>query len=458
MNQAFLERYRCPEIYADFRVSGEVSASPGFFRFGANTIGYGKLASGAPASNVISPLYDASQGAQISQLVCSIPFDPSDVVDSLRHERYAAGLHSNGKNGNLHALIRNAYYLMRPLLPVPVRRHLQRASLRGWEKIPFPSWPVDPSVERIFERLLALSLKAHRTDRLPFIWFWPDGYLSCAILTHDVETSTGLDFCPTLADIDDSYGMKASFQIVPEGCYTVTPDILQALRGRGFEINVHDFNHDGHLFRERTEFLYRASRINHYAEQFAAKGFRSGALYRNLDWYDAFSFSYDMSVPNVGHLDPQRGGCCTVMPYFVGNILELPLTTTQDYALFHFLGDYSIDLWQRQIDLIRQSHGLISFIIHPDYIIETRARNTFEALLTHLSCLRSEANVWTALPGEVDTWWRQRSKMKLVQEGGSWRIEGPGNGRARIAWGMLTDDHVSYMFEETPEGMSSCRR
>jgi hypothetical protein len=26
-------------------------------------------------------------------------------------------------------------------------------------------------------------------------------------------------------------------------------------------------------------------------------------------------FAYDMSIPNVAHLDPQRGGCCTIMPF-----------------------------------------------------------------------------------------------------------------------------------------------
>jgi hypothetical protein len=102
-------------------------------------------------------------------------------------------------------------------------------------------------------------------------------------------------------------------------------------------------------------------KINRYAKAFQAFGFRAGAMYRNLDWYEALEFSYDMSVPNVAHLDPQRGGCCTVMPYFIGNILELPLTTTQDYSLFHIIGDYSTKLWKQQIKLVLQKHGLISF-------------------------------------------------------------------------------------------------
>ena len=107
-------------------------------------------------------------------------------------------------------------------------------------------------------------------------------------------------------------------------------------------------------------------------------------MYRNQDWYDEFEFSYDMSVPNVAHLDPMRGGCCTVMPYFVGDIVELPVTTTQDYSLFHILNDYSIDLWKQQVDLIKRRNGLMSFITHPDYLIERRARNVYESLLDYL--------------------------------------------------------------------------
>src|SRR5580700_9910875 len=103
----------------------------------------------------------------------------------------------------------------------------------------------------------------------------------------------------------------------------------------------------------RAEFLRRAKHINLYGLKFGAEGFRSAVLYRNLDWYDALEFSYDMSVPNVAHLDPQQGGCCTVFPYFIGKVLELPVTATQDYSLFHILNDYSTSLWKRQISLIQ---------------------------------------------------------------------------------------------------------
>lgn len=66
-------------------------------------------------------------------------------------------------------------------------------------------------------------------------------------------------------------------------------------------------------------------------------------MYRQQEWFNAFDFSYDMSVPNVAHLEPQRGGCCTIMPYCNGRILEIPLTTSQDYTVFQILNEHSLD-------------------------------------------------------------------------------------------------------------------
>ena len=148
-------------------------------------------------------------------------------------------------------------------------------------------------------------------------------------------------------DLDDSFGIKSAFQLIPEGREErVAAHGGADCAGAGFEVNLHDLNHDGRLFADKDSSCERARRINDYAREFGCDGFRSGAMYREQGWFEAFEFSYDMSVPNAAHLEPQRGGCCTVMPYFVGNILELPLTTAQDYSLFHILGDYSTTLWK----------------------------------------------------------------------------------------------------------------
>jgi hypothetical protein len=447
-NQALVDHYRCPEGIGDFVLAGKLSEDSGFFRFGPEAICYGQSSTGVMTQEVSTELHDSLQGASTGDSTLRLPFDPTQIIDNLRCERYTGNGPSAPEKSVLKSIIRGGYYAVRPLLPVPVRRHIQRLHLRGWSEIPFPHWPVDRTVEDLMERLLLLSLKAHAIQRIPFIWFWPEGSPSCTILTHDVEELRGRDFCTKLMDINDSAGIKSSFQIVPEERYPVPESFLNEIRQRGFEVNIHDLNHDGRLFSEREIFLKRVQQINQYGRKFGAVGFRSGALYRNLDWYDALDFSYDLSVPNVGHLEAQQGGCCTVKPFFVGKILELPLTTTQDYSLFQILRNYSIDLWKKQIDLIMEKYGLISFIVHPDYIIEKRAQDTYKSLLEYLAQLRSDGKTWFALPRTASDWWRQRSQMKLVQGNGSWRIEGAGKERARIAYAAVNGDKISYEIEE----------
>jgi hypothetical protein len=154
-----------------------------------------------------------------------------------------------------------------------------------------------------------------------------------------------------------------------------------------------------------------------------------------------------MSVPNVAHLDPQRGGCCTVMPYFVGNLLEIPVTTTQDYTLFHILNDYKADIWKAQMELIMEKHGLLSFIIHPDYVTTAPERKVFETLLANLAALRRDKGVWIATPGEVNRWWRQRAAMTLVEDSGGVRIAGEGSERARVAYASVVEGRLALSIE-----------
>jgi hypothetical protein len=241
-------------------------------------------------------------------------------------------------------------------------------------------------------------------------------------------------------DIDEAFGFKAAYQVIPQKQYPVPRELLRAIHSRGLELNIHDLTHEGNLFDNREEFLLRAQLINRYLEEYEAQGFRSGRLYRNVDWYEALDISYDMSIPNVAHLEAQRGGCCSVFPYFIGRVLEIPLTASQDYSVFHILDEYSIDLWKNQIALITEKHGLVSFIVHPDYVMEERALDVYKTLLCFLSDLRNEAGVWMALPQDVNRWWRQRSQMRLVCEGSRWRIEGPGQERARLAYASIRDD------------------
>jgi hypothetical protein len=443
MNRALIDLYRCPESFVEFELTGPLSNDVGYYRFGKDTICYGRSASQFRAKRSDDVLCDISEDMRLAESGLHLPFDPTEVINNLRLESYAK-YHAQHSLDLWKRHIRNIYYLLRPVLPSFIRTRLQRAYLEGWQNLAFPHWPVDTTVETLCEQLIMLSLQAKRSDRIPFIWFWPDGARSCVTLTHDVETDKGMDFCHELMRIDESFGFKAAIQVVPESKYTICNAFIENIHKSGFELNIQDLNHDGNLFRDEQEFRKRARRINEYAKGYRARGFRAAVLYRNMDWLNELQFSFDMSVPNVAHLDPQRGGCCTVMPYFVGNILEIPVTTTQDYTLFNILNVYSLDLWKAQTELITKKHGLVSFIVHPDYVIEKRARRSYEALLKFLKHMDESRGVWFALPSEIDDWWRARSRMSLVNQNGIWKIQGHGAERAKLAFAKLSAGCLEY--------------
>jgi hypothetical protein len=299
-------------------------------------------------------------------------------------------------------------------------------------------------VDDLMRACLGVVLTKSGGREIPFVWFWPCGSPAAAVMTHDVEGAEGRKFCAELMAVDEAFGVPAAFQIVPKTTSDDAGVVISDVRDRGFEVNLHDLTHDGSLFDSEKTFRRHAEVINEYAARFGIRGFRAGAMYRNQAWFDAFEFSYDMSVPNAAQLEPQRGGCCTTFPYFVGNVLELPLTTTQDYSLFHILGEYSIELWRQQIRRIASRNGLITFITHPDYLIEPRAFAVYRQLLQHLVELRAAGELWMTTPGEVNDWWRSRGRLQVVVDDAGIRIEGPGRERARLAYARLEGGAVVY--------------
>lgn len=264
MNQAFVDYFRCPESFVNLAPFENQTSSmkEGYFKFGSDAICYGK--SPLAAENMATQLSDALASAQIDGTVCRLPFNPTEVADNLRLERYQ----EKGDSSFAKKVIRGVYYALRPTFPVAFRRHLQRIWLRDWSKKPFPRWPVDRSVDQMFERLMYLATQSHPDAEIPFIWFWPEAQSSCAIMTHDVETATGLAFTSQLMDINDSFSIKSSFQLIPDARYSVTPKILASIKERGFEVNVHDLKHDGHLYDSHDKFKQAALKINSFIDRF----------------------------------------------------------------------------------------------------------------------------------------------------------------------------------------------
>ena len=207
---------------------------PGFFRFGPDLVCYGKSSSGTSHEFGSGNGYDALNAIRVTDSGTYLPFEFSSVIENLRRERYAKHLSGGGIEIGRHPLAWRAYYSIRELLPAGIRRPLQKAYFKGWQELPFPSWPVDFTVDSLHEELLRLMMRAQGLARTPFIWFWPDGAAACAILTHDVETSAGRDFSSKLIDMDVAHGFRASFEVIPERRYAVSDSYWKEIRSRGF--------------------------------------------------------------------------------------------------------------------------------------------------------------------------------------------------------------------------------
>ncbi len=234
-DQTLLDYYRiAPDSLACTATTDRLSGDIGFFQFGAEVC-YGRCQSGTTPDVAKSPQFDASKGILREGAAVRFPFSFAEVVDNLRLEHYRQSMIPQEKAFAKSELARKLYHFIRSGLPIPVRRHLQRAYLSDWQGLPFPAWPVDFTVDILHQEFLRLLMEASGPKRVPFIWFWPKGAASCLIMTHDVETSAGRDFTPQLMDLDDSYGIKASFQVIPERRYGVSDLYISDIRRRGFE-------------------------------------------------------------------------------------------------------------------------------------------------------------------------------------------------------------------------------
>jgi hypothetical protein len=56
------------------------------------------------------------------------------------------------------------------------------------------------------------------------------------MMTHDVENASGRDHCSAVMDLNDAYGIKASFQVVPEGRYAVEEDFCGRSKSAGLTL------------------------------------------------------------------------------------------------------------------------------------------------------------------------------------------------------------------------------
>ncbi len=248
------------------------------------------------------------------------------------------------------------FYKLKPLIPRSLQLGGRRMLVRLKRKRAAHVWPIDPE-----------------SGRAPQGWGgWPEGKRFALVLTHDVETAAGQDKVKPLARIEEALGFRSSFNFVPER-YAVSAEIRQWLRQNGFEVGVHDLNHDGCLYSSEAVFTERSLSINRYIREWEAKGFRSGCMYHNLEWIGLLDIEYDASTFDTDPFEPQPDGVRTIFPFCVQRsrgtpYVELPYTLAQDFTVFILFRERTIALWTSKLDWIVEHGGMALLNVHPDYM------------------------------------------------------------------------------------------
>ncbi|HEX6688752.1 MAG TPA: polysaccharide deacetylase family protein [Solirubrobacterales bacterium] len=346
--------------------------------------------------------------------------DPHAWYEALAFERWT----ESSDTGGLPPAALALFYRLKRLIPRRAQLALRRSLIRRQGPPRFPRWPFDAAGHELLRLAIVDALLEHDVDALRFPWFWPDGARAAVTLTHDVESERGLVDSHTVAEWEERYGFRSSFNVVGDW-YPIDMRLVEELRRRGHEIGSHAIHHDRSLFSSRREFERQLPLLERSAEELGAVGFRSPATHRVVEWLADLPFSYDCTMPHSDPYEPIPGGTATVWPFFHGDVVELPYTAPQDHTLFNLLGHRDCTIWKLQLADVLRCSGMLQLLTHPDPDYLGRPA-TGRAYRDILAAIADRDDVWVALPKDVARWWRQRATGEAPPNDGiaTWSADG----------------------------------
>jgi hypothetical protein len=356
-----------------------------------------------------------------------LPFDPNELIANYWTEQYQRYVRPAAVS-HLAALARRGYYRARPLLPRRMQMSMRRSFSRVQSQTRFPRWPIEPALHDLYDFLFVL-LSGVAEQPIPYLAPWPRNWSWALVLTHDVETQAGYERLPELVQLELVAGYRSSWNFVPLRRYAVEDELIERLQEQGFEVGVHGLYHDGRDVSSFATLRRRLPAIRSYAERWQAKGFRSPGTLRSAALMPLLGFDYDSSYSDTAPFEPQAGGCCTWLPYMIGDLVELPITLPQDHTLFEVLGQQDETTWIEKARFLRDRGGMALLLTHPDYVGNGDLLGSYQRVLEEFG---NDPTAWKALPHEISDWWRRRSKSTVEEIDGQWRITGPAEGDGRI--------------------------
>lgn len=326
-------------------------------------------------------------------------FDPEKTINILLYEKYFT------KKRPLHTYLPFHYHKIGCRIFL---NRIQTIIKKNLSTNNFPNWPIEPSIE-----LLRYLILKFANQKITKETFWPKNKKYALTLTHDVDTKKGFQKIPLLQKIEEKYNLTSSWNIVGHH-YKLNHKYLGTLTEQGHEIGLHGFNHDNKLsFIRKEDIEKRFQKCSELLQRYNIKGFRSPSLLRSDELFEVLPkfFSYDSSIPDTEVYSPigNNNGCCTIFPFFINDIVELPLTMPQDAILLN-LG-YSpkriYSIWLNKLNWIKTLGGLAVVNMHPEphFSGNIKMSQLYEKFIQEIT---KDSNVWIANPQEIAKHWTKR--------------------------------------------------
>ena len=197
------------------------------------------------------------------------------------------------------------------------------------------------------------------------------------VVTHDIDSREELDQIERIRSVEKPLGIVSSFGFVPEESWP-TERVARSLVERGCEVYWHDIAHNGrlpYLGKDAIRAAFDRVGEDHPWAVELMRTFRAGQLLMSRDLMDVIAerFAIDMSIPDSERDGPYGGaaGCGTVLPFWYGPMLELPLTLPQDVYLQMVYGlsaQEALGIWREKLAYICSVGGVAVFNIHPVWV------------------------------------------------------------------------------------------
>jgi len=334
-------------------------------------------------------------------------FNPQATVDFIQKEQYLIS------NKLFYRFLPVQYHLV----PGTIRRYIKMFSVFIQKKIArkdrlkFPSWPFDSSVETIKYAFFCCQRLLGNSD-LKLFPSWPENKKYALILSHDIDTTAGFNNIDKFVALEKKYNLFSSWFVVAKHAPAHKKQLVNLMQG-GSEIGCHGYLHDNKLVSLGRENM-RGSLLKsiEILRELGVKGFRSPSLLRSRQLFEALEdfFLYDTSVPDTEaflQIAP-RSGCCTVFPYAISDkLLELPITLPLDSTLMAlgFNINQIYEIWREKIEWIKKIGGLAHIVTHAEsyYSGNKNMLSAYERLLNFIS---QGSDYWISNPKDVALWWK----------------------------------------------------